>query len=185
MELQVGSNYKRTLGFKNILARLVWNISHAILFRFFISSILNGWRISLLRVFGAKIGRGCSISNSAKIWAPWNLEMGNDSCLGPEVFCYNTGKVIIGNGVVISHGAYLCPGSHDMSDPNFPMIPSTIVIKDNAWIATEAFIGPKVTIGEGAIVGARGCVFKDVDPWSVVGGNPATFIKKRIIKEIS
>lgn len=182
MDLQVGSNYKRTLGINNILARLTWNISYVILFRPFISGLFNGWRIFLLRVFGAKIGKGCSISNSVKIWAPWNLEMGDNSCLGPKTDCYNTGKVIIGNCVIISAKVSICPGSHDITDPAFPMIPSTVVIKDNSWIATEAFIGPKVTIGEWAVAGARACVFKDVEPWSVVGGNPAVFIKKRVIK---
>ena len=57
------------------------------------------------------------------------------------------------------------------------------MIRCKVWVAAEAFIGMGVIIGEGAVVGARACVFKNVEPWTVVGGNPAKFIKKRIIKE--
>lgn len=183
MDVNVGAEYKRTLSYKNIIGRLMWNITSCLLFRPFGTRIFNCWRINLLRLFGAKIGGGCTIFSNVTIWAPWNLKMGNNSCLGPKVNCYNTGLVTIGDRVVISHGAYLCPGTHDFNNKDFPMTPYTITINNLAWIATEAFVGPKVTIGEGAVVGARACVFKDVEPWSVVGGNPAKFIKKRVIKE--
>jgi putative colanic acid biosynthesis acetyltransferase WcaF len=59
----------------------------------------------------------------------------------------------------------------------------TIIIEDFVWIAAEAFIMSNVTIRKGAIVGARSAVFKDVDEWSIVGGNPAREIKKRVIDE--
>lgn len=180
-EIKVGSEYKRTLSYKNIMARIAWNIAYMLLFRPFPSIIFEKWRNFILRIFGAKIGKHTSIRASAKIWAPWNLEIGENSCIDNRVNCYNPGKIKIGNKVVISAGAFICTPSHDISSPAFPMIPSTITIKDCAWIASEAFIGPKVTIGEYAVVGARACVFKDVEPWSVVGGNPAVFLKKRVI----
>lgn len=180
-EIKVGKEYKRTLSYKNIMARIAWNIAYMLLFRPFPSIIFEKWRNFILRIFGAKIGKHTSIRASAKIWAPWNLEIGENSCIDNRVNCYNPGKIKIGNKVVISAGAFICTPSHDISSPAFPMIPSTITIKDCAWIASEAFIGPKVTIGEYAVVGARACVFKDVEPWSVVGGNPAVFLKKRII----
>lgn len=180
-EIKVGSEYKRTLSYKNIMARVAWNIVYMFLFRPFPTIIFEKWRNFILRIFGAKIGKHTSIRASVKIWAPWNLEIGENSCIDNRVNCYNPGKIKIGNKVVISAGAFICTPSHDISSPAFPMIPSTITIKDCAWIATEAFIGPKVTIGEYAVVGARACVFKDVEPWSVVGGNPAVFLKKRVI----
>ncbi len=180
-EIKVGSEYKRTLSYKNIMARVAWNIVYMFLFRPFPTIIFEKWRNFILRIFGAKIGKHTSIRASAKIWAPWNLEIGENSCIDNRVNCYNPGKIKIGNKVVISAGAFICTPSHDISSPAFPMIPSTITIKDCAWIASEAFIGPKVTIGEYAVVGARACVFKDVEPWSVVGGNPAVFLKKRVI----
>lgn len=182
-ELLIGKDYKNNLSVKNKLSRLVWNICYWILFRPLPTKLFSGWRSFLLRLFGAKIGKNNTIYPSAKVWAPWNLIVGNNSCISKGVNLYNPGSIIIGDNVVISEGAFICTPSHDISDKNFPLITTTIKIDNNSWIAAEAFIGPGVTIGEGAVVGARAAVFKDVEPWSVVGGNPAVFLKKRVIKE--
>ena len=112
---------------------------------------------------------------------PWNLEMDEYSCLGAEVDCYNVDKIKIGAHSMVSQKAYLCAASHDISRSYMPLVTSPIIIKDQAWIAADAFIGMGVTIGQGAVVGARASVFKDVEPWTIVGGNPAKFIKKRVI----
>lgn len=181
--LNIGKNYKNNLTLKNKLGRLSWRVCYWILFRPFSNRIFKKWRTFIISLWGAEIGKHSSVHSSAKVWAPWNLKVGENSSIGDFVNCYNTGYVIIGDDVIISERVFICPGSHDISDPNFPMIPSTIKIEDKVWIAAEAFIGPKVTIGEGAVVGARAAVFKDVVPWSVVGGNPAVFLKKRVIKE--
>jgi putative colanic acid biosynthesis acetyltransferase WcaF len=106
--------------------------------------------------------------------------MGDFSCLGPDVKLH-IDKTIIGNKVTISQGSYLCNGSHDISKLNKPFISSPIIIHDFAWIAADCFVGPGITINEGAVVGARSAVFKDVEAWTVVGGNPAKFIKERKI----
>ena len=117
----------------------------------------------------------------AKIWAPWNLIMGKNSCLSSDVDCYNVDIVLIGSNVVVSQKAYLCTASHEITHVTYPLIVSPIIIKDQAWIAADAFVGMGVTIGEGAVVGARSVVTKNVEPWTVVGGNPARFIKNRIL----
>ena len=140
------------------------------------------WKIFLLRLFGAKIDKKAVIYSSVKIYMPWNLEMHEYSCLGPEVDCYNADKVILKAYATISQKAYLCAASHDISDPNHRLITAPIVVERQAWVATDAFIGMGIVIGEGAVVGARACVFKSVEPWTVVGGNPAKFIKNREIK---
>jgi putative colanic acid biosynthesis acetyltransferase WcaF len=179
------SQFENRLSRTNKLGRLLWNITAVFFFRPFILKCFNPWRIFILRCFGARLHSQSVVYSSVKIWAPWRLTMDAHSCLGPHVNCYNTGHVYIGHSTTISHGAYLCSGSHDITNPKFPMIPSGIYIDSQVWIATEAFIGPGVTIGEGAVVGARACVFKDVEPWTVVGGNPAGFIKKRTIEPTS
>ena len=109
--------------------------------------------------------------------------MGEYSCLASGVDCYNVDKVTVGANATVSQGAYLCTASHDITNPLNPLITAPIVIEDQAWIGAKAFVGMGVTIGQGAVVGATASVFKDVEPWTVVGGNPARFIKKRIIKE--
>ena len=180
------ARFENWLSLENKIGRAAWSVAHVLLFRPFGSTLLWPWRRFILRMFGAKIGPKSYIYASVRIWAPWNLELGFHSCLGPDVNVYNTGKVVVGEHVTISQGAYLCPGSHDITDPKFPMICSDMHIGDQAWIATEAFIGGKdVHVGEGAVVGARAVVSKNVDPWTVVSGNPATFVKTRVLKERS
>lgn len=107
--------------------------------------------------------------------------MGKNSCLSSDVDCYNVDIVLIGSNVVVSQKAYLCTASHEITHVTYPLIVSPIIIKDQAWIAADAFVGMGVTIGEGAVVGARSVVTKNVEPWTVVGGNPARFIKNRIL----
>ena len=177
------SKYNHSFGKKNKIGRLFWGICYVLLFRPFGSSVFRKWRILLLRLFGAKIALSANVYASAKIWAPWNLHMGAYACLGPEVDCYNQGYISIGANSVVSQKAYLCASTHDITDPQHNLILKPIHIGDKVWIAADAFIGPGVSIGEGAVVGARSAVFKDVEPWAVVGGNPAKFIKKRIIKD--
>ena len=107
--------------------------------------------------------------------------MGAHACLGPRVDCYNQGRISIGGHTTVSQKCYLCSSSHDYTDPKHALILKPIVIADQAWIAADAFIGPGVTVAQGAVVGARSAVFKDVEAWTIVGGNPAVFIKKRSI----
>lgn len=168
---------------KNRIKRMLWTISWTVLARPFPKSIASGWKRFLLRLFGAKMADTAIVYSSATIFMPWNLEMKDHACIASGVDCYNAAPIIIGVNTTVSQRAYLCTASHNISSSRHEQIEKPIIIKDRAWVAAEAFIGPGVTIGEGAVVGARAAVFKDVEPWSVVGGNPAKFIKKRIIKE--
>ena len=175
--------YKDSLTLGNKLRRLYWNICCLFLFRPFAGPLFWRWRNIILRMFGAKVGEGCKISNSAIIWAPWNLVLGKYVCLGSKSQIYSANRIIIGDKVTVSQGAYLCGASHDISKLNKPLITAPIKIDSFAWICADAFVSMGVTIGEGSIVGARACVFKDVEPWTVVGGNPAKILKKREIRE--
>ncbi len=141
--------------------------------------IAHGWRRRLLRLFGARIASGVHPYPSCRIWAPWNLTMGPQSCLGDRVDCYSVDQIVIGEWAVVSQDAVLCTASHDFHRRDFPLITSPISIGPYAWIAAGAFIGPGVTVGEGAVVGARAVVMKDVPPWTVVAGNPAKVIGQR------
>lgn len=174
--------YKNRLSTKNKMLRVLWGFVYAVLFRPTPNVLFWGWRSFLLRLFGAKVGKHCKIRSSATFWAPWNLEMGDYVAIGQKAHVYNVDKIILRTKVCISQGVYLCTASHDITDENNPLITLPITINPFAWVAADAFVGMGVTIGQGAVVGARAAVFKDVEPWTVVGGNPAKFIKKRIIK---
>jgi putative colanic acid biosynthesis acetyltransferase WcaF len=139
----------------------------------------HGWRRMLLRLFGAKIGKGVHPYNSARIWAPWNLVMDDGSSLDDHVVCHNVTTVHLGPNAVVSQYSYLCPGSHDIDRPGRPVIGSPIYIGKDAWVAVQCFIGPGVTIGDNAIVGARSTVTRDVAPDSVVAGAPPRLLRMR------
>lgn len=175
------SKFDDRFSIRNKIGRLFWNIVRMFLFRPFILNSFNKWRVFILKCFGANIEWTSTVYASAKIWAPWNLEMGSYATLGPQVDCYNQGKIIIKAHTTVSQKSYLCSSSHDISDPKFKLVLKPITIEQEAWIAADAFIGPGVTVGKGAVIAARSSVFEDVEPWSVMRGNPAVFVKKRII----
>lgn len=177
------SKYNNTLSRKNQFIRLLWSWVWAIFARPLPRSFGSGWKRFLLRLFGAKIHPTAIIYSSAKVYYPANLVMDAYSCLASEVDCYNVDLIIIGANTTVSQGAYLCTASHDITNSLNPLITAPIAIEDQVWIAAGAFVSMGVTVRQGAVVGARAAVFKDVEPWTVVGGNPAKFIKKRIIKE--
>jgi putative colanic acid biosynthesis acetyltransferase WcaF len=104
------------------------------------------------------------------------------SCIGPDTDIYNAAKIVIREGATVSQYSYLCTATHDIRDKNFALYSLPIVLEKKSWVAAKCFVGPGVTVGEGAVVGASASVYKDVPPWSVVGGNPARVINNRIIR---
>lgn len=177
------SRYHNALSRKNQVVRMLWMVVWGVFARPLPRSVGSGWKRFLLRLFGARIDATAIVYSSAKVYYPVNLTMGAYACLASDVDCYNVAPVTIGDNTTVSQGAYLCTASHDITNPLNPLVTKPIVIEDQAWVAAGAFVGMGVTIGQGAVVGARAAVFKDVEPWTVVGGNPAKFIKRREIKE--
>lgn len=171
---------------KNKVLRGVWSIVCTLFFRPFGTKLFNPWRIFILKLFGADVTFKSGVYSSAKIWAPWNLKMGRNAWLGPNVICYNQARVCIDDDVTVSQYAYLCTASHKTDDVNskdYGLLISPITIKKGAWVGTRAYIGMGVEIGSYAIVGATASVYKDVEDNHIVGGNPARTIKIRRINE--
>jgi putative colanic acid biosynthesis acetyltransferase WcaF len=144
--------------------------------------IMLGWRRMLLRFFGARIGNGAKIMPSVKIWAPWNLTMGEEACLSHDVDCYCVAPVTIGAHATVSQYSFLCTATHDVQDPHMRLVTAPIVIGDGAWVAADVFVAPGVTIEEGAVVGVRSSVFKDMPAWTICAGHPCKPIRKRVLK---
>ncbi|MFA6958632.1 MAG: putative colanic acid biosynthesis acetyltransferase [Thermoanaerobaculia bacterium] len=162
------------------LLRLLWCFS-SLLFQLS-PRPLFGFRRALLRLFGARVGRAVNVYPSAVVVMPWNLEIGDFSSVGENALVYNLGKVTIGAQATISQRAHLCAGTHDYCDPAMPLLKPPITIGDQAWICADAFVGPGVAVGEGAVVGARAVAVKDVEPWSVVVGNPSRKVGVRKLR---
>ena len=166
---------------KNRIMRTVWDLTWLLLFRF-TPRFFHGWRVFILRCFGARIGQHCHVYPKVRIWAPWNLEMHDYACLANDVNCYTQARITLQERAIVSQGAHLCTGSHDYNDPDFSLFAKPISIGKDAWVCAEAFIGPGVNVGEGAILGARAVAFKDLQAWQVYSGNPAQPIKVRHIR---
>lgn len=139
------------------------------------------WRRLLLRLFGARVGRGAHVYPSCVVVMPWNLDLGDWSSLGEGVLVYDLGRVTVGARATVSLRAHLCAGTHDARRADMPLVKPPITIGDQAWIGADAFVGPGVTVGEGAIVGARAVAVKDVPSWTVVAGNPARPVGTRTL----
>ncbi len=140
-----------------------------------------GFRRWLLRLFGARVGSQVNIYPSAHIYFPWNLSVGDWSSIGEWALVYNLGLVTIGERVTLSQRVHVCAGTHDYTDATMPLMKLPITISSSAWICADAFVGPGVLIGEGAVVGACSVAVKDVPAWTVVAGNPAQVIKQRVM----
>lgn len=166
----------------NKLKRLLWSAAWALLARPFPRSMAMPWKRFLLRLFGAKISSTAAVYATAKVFQPWLLTMDDYACLAEGVDCYNAAPVHIGRNATVSQRAFLCTAGHDITDPHHHQTSAPIDIQERAWVCAEAFVGQGVTVGDGAVCAARSVVIKDVEPWTVVGGNPAKFIKKRIIQ---
>ncbi|MBB6430792.1 WcaF family extracellular polysaccharide biosynthesis acetyltransferase [Algisphaera agarilytica] len=160
------------------IGRVLWWFVQATVWRWSWHSSY-GYRRWVLRRFGATVDPAARIRPSVRIECPWNITLGANSVVGDFANLYALGRITIGDRVTVSQHVHLCAGTHDYTKPDFPLIKPPITIENDAWIAADAFVGPGVKIGKGAILGARGCAFKDMDSWSIYGGNPAKRLASR------
>lgn len=158
--------------FQQKVGRALWYVVQATLFRYSPRTFYR-WRNFLLRIFGARVHPTARIRSTAVIEVPWHLSIGAYTVIGEQAILYCLGPVHIGNRVLISQYTHLCAGTHDFTRVDMPLLRPPIVINDDAWVAADAFVGPGVTIGEGAILGARSSAFKDLPAWKVCVGSPA------------
>lgn len=181
-EVNYMEDFPNPFSFKIKIKKKVWFMVWAITISWLPKAGVNGWIRMIYRMFGAQIPSTSGVHPTAHIYMPWNLKMGAYSTIASNVNMLNVAPVVIGQNCVISERVYICCASHNIYSNAHEQINAPIVLRDRSWVCAEAFVGMGVTIGEGSVVGARAAVFKDVEPWTIVGGNPAKFIKKREIK---
>jgi len=171
---ELPSNFR---GRSAVIVQLWWLVQNT-LFAWSLQC-MYGWRRFLLSVFGAKIGKNVLIRPTARVTYQWKLSVGDYSWIGDQVEIYTLGNIKIGSNVAISQRSYLCTGSHDSTKTSFDIYAKPIIIQDQAWIASDVFIAPGVTIGFGCVVGTRSTVFHDLPSGKICYGNPAVPIKDR------
>jgi len=181
LDFQDLSLFQLPVGFRGRAAWVVqvWWIVQASLFRWS-PQFAYGWRIFLLRLFGAKIGSNAIIRPSATITYPWRLTLGNNVWIGDSVILYTLGSINIGDNTVISQFCHLCAADHDFTSPSFPIRAKSITVGSQVWLASDVFVAPGVTIGDASVVGARSSVFRDLPAQMLCYGYPCVPVRSRI-----
>ena len=161
-----------------VLRRWLWLLVQSTVFRWS-PRPFHGFRVALLRVFGADISGPVVVFPTARITFPWKLSLAERSMIGPFVNVYNLAPVRLEYGANLSQYCHLCAGSHDFAQWAMPLVTAPIVIGRNAWLGADVFIGPGVTIGELAVVGARSIVVKNLPARHVCAGSPCRPLRER------
>jgi putative colanic acid biosynthesis acetyltransferase WcaF len=168
--------YRPGSGFK----RFVWHYIHAL---FFNSGIFPfyGLKVFLLRLFGAKVGKGVLIKPHVTIKYPWFLEIADFTWIGEQVWIDNLGLVKIGSNVCISQGVYLLTGNHDYKKPGFDLIVKNITIEDGVWIGAKSVVCPGVVCKTHSILSVGSILSTNMEPYAIYRGNPAVKVADREI----
>lgn len=176
----LGRNCRTPYPYSEVLRRWLWAVVQATLFRWS-PRPCHRWRAWLLRLFGADIPHPARVVvfPTARITFPRQLRLADRTMIGPWVTIYNLAPVTLHRGANLSQGCHLCAGTHDYMDWSMPLVARPIVVGENAWLAAEVFVGPGVTIGELAVIGARAVVVKDQPARMVAAGNPCRPLKPR------
>ena len=142
----------------------------------------SAFKCTVLRLFGARIGRGVYAKPGLRVKFPWYLTVGDHCWLGEDAWIDNLAPVTIGSHVCVSQAAYLCTGNHDWTAPSMKLFRRSIVLGDGSWVGARATICPGVTLGIGAIAAAGSVIARDVPAYQIWAGNPATFMRERKLR---
>lgn len=162
------------------LKRSLWYYVNGLIFKSRLLPI-NGLKVSLLKLFGAKVGKGVVIKPNVNIKYPWLLTLADHIWIGEGVWIDNLVMVTIGSNVCISQGAILQTGSHNYKKHTFDLITGSIVLEDGAWIGCAAIINQGVTVGAHAVLTTGSVATKNLEPYFIYQGNPAVKIRPREI----
>ena len=162
----------------NRLRRVSWNLVWILLYRPS-PRPLHAWRSILLRLHGAKMGPNCHFYPASKVWAPWNLTCADQVTAADHAEIYNPAPITLGSHAILSQAAYVCGATHNLDDPAFPLVAFSMHIGAYAWICARASLTPGVNVGDGAVLALGSVASRDLEPWTVYAGVPATAIKAR------
>ena len=182
MQKQVNNAaYKTTIDIgAGKLKQIAWYFVNTFFFRNPLM-VLSSVKTTLLKLFGARLGRGVNIKPSVNIKFPWKLQVGDHSWIGEGVWIDNLSEVIIGNNVTLSQGCLLLTGSHDHTRETFDFISYPIILEDGAWIGAKAVVYGGTTCRTHSILGINSVAEKELEPYTIYKGNPAVPVLKRVI----
>jgi putative colanic acid biosynthesis acetyltransferase WcaF len=166
----------------NALKRLLWLYISALFFKTSLVPV-SGFKAFLLRLFGAKIGKGVIIKPCVNIKYPWHLTIGNHTWIGENVWIDCLVPVTIGANVCLSQGAHLLTGSHNYKKTTFDLITGGIILEDGVWIGARAIVNQGITIASHAVLTTGSVATKDLEAYAVYQGNPAVKVRPRVIEQ--
>jgi putative colanic acid biosynthesis acetyltransferase WcaF len=139
-------------------------------------------RRTVLRWFGARIGKGVVIKPGVRVKYPWRLEVGDHAWIGEDCWIDNVDRVSIGAHACVSQGVYICTGGHQVTDAAFALYTKPVVIGERAWVAAHAMVAPGVELGEGAVAAMGSLVARNLEPYTIAAGNPARLLGPRRVE---
>lgn len=164
----------------NFLKRFFWFYINAVIFKTSLIPV-SKIKVSLLRIFGAQVGKGVVIKPCVNIKYPWNLIIGDYTWIGENVWIDNLDEVIIGKNVCISQGAFLLCGNHNYKKSTFDLIIGKIKIDDGAWIGANSVVCQNVRVYKEAFLTVGSVASTNLSEFGIYKGNPAVKIKSRNI----
>lgn len=176
-----GKTQNVTLNYKIKLQ--LWRCVDALFFKTSLN-LFSCWRVFLLRLFGAKVGKGCYISPRCTIFIPWNIEIGNFVSIDDYAYIKPRTKIVIGDYVSIANFVHIIPGGHDVRTRNLASDLLPVHIGNGAFIGADSYIGKGVSIGQMAVIGARSFVLKDIPENSIAFGSPCVVKSERLPREV-
>lgn len=179
-DLESYNNYPYYPG-GSTLKRILWHYVNAFVFK---SSLfpVYGFKVWVLRLFGAKIGNQVELKPGVNIKYPWHLNIRNEVWIGENVWIDCLVPVTIGNNVCLSQGAVILTGSHNYKKTSFDLITGSVVLEDGVWIGAGAIVNQGLTIGTHAVLASGSVATKNLEPYSIYQGNPAVKIRDRVIE---
>lgn len=173
--------FKKAIGASGF-RKAAWYVVNILFFQNPLNPV-SSLKRTLLRWFGARIGKGVVIKPSVNIKYPWKLSVGDYSWIGEKVWIDNLAPVTIGKHACLSQGAMLLTGNHNFSKSNFDLMVAGITIEDGVWIGAQALVCPGVHCASHAVLTARSVATKDLEAYNIYQGNPAIAVKQRVISE--
>lgn len=177
-DLQNYTNNSFSTG-RGFLIRTIWYYTNVLLFKSYLLPI-SSLKVSLLRLFGAKIGNGVVIKPNVNIKYPWRLSVGDYTWIGEEVWIDNLAQVTIGSNCCLSQGAFLLCGNHNYKKATFDLITQPIVLEDGVWIGAKSIVCPGVVAKTHALLAVQSVATAEMEAYCIYQGNPAKLIKKRV-----
>ncbi len=166
---------------RGLATQALWYVVNAVLFQNPLS-VSSRAKVGLLRLFGAKIGKGVVIKPSVNIKYPWRLELGDFVWLGEGAWLDSLSTIKVGSNVCISQGTYFCTGNHDWTDPHFGLVVRPIVVEDGVWVGARATILPGVTLRSHSVIAAGSVVAEDSEPYTIHSSWQLRKTKQRTVR---